>query len=172
MATKKIFTPEDFKKNGKPKKKGYNIKKIITGIAAFAVVCAIIIGIISLITYTAGSNKTAEDPDGITKPQDGTPYDSIDSIQTDTIPMDVEDKGKVESQETTEPLDGIDSEKESDPIPPQTIPNPIQTNNIESEALRVIRGDYGNNPVRQNRLGANYQTIQDRVNQLKRDGFF
>lgn len=41
---------------------------------------------------------------------------------------------------------------------------------LEQEALSVIRGNYGNNPVRRRKLGERYQEIQDRVNQMYREG--
>lgn len=37
---------------------------------------------------------------------------------------------------------------------------------IEKEALEVIHGDYGNNPGRAQKLGADYALVQARVNQL------
>ncbi len=37
---------------------------------------------------------------------------------------------------------------------------------IEKEALEVIHGDYGNNPGRAHKLGADYDLVQARVNQL------
>ncbi|MDE6380000.1 MAG: hypothetical protein K2L11_05965 [Muribaculaceae bacterium] len=37
---------------------------------------------------------------------------------------------------------------------------------IEKEALEVIHGDYGNNPGRAQKLGADYELVQARVNQL------
>ena len=37
---------------------------------------------------------------------------------------------------------------------------------IEKEALEVIHGDYGNNPGRAKKLGADYDLVQARVNQL------
>ncbi len=37
---------------------------------------------------------------------------------------------------------------------------------IEKEALEVIHGDYGNNPSRAQKLGADYDLVQARVNQL------
>lgn len=39
---------------------------------------------------------------------------------------------------------------------------------IEKEALEVIHGDYGNNPGRAQKLGADYDLVQARVNQLLR----
>lgn len=43
---------------------------------------------------------------------------------------------------------------------------------VEAEALKVIRGDYGDGLERKNKLGNQYRTIQSRVNQLKREGAF
>lgn len=44
--------------------------------------------------------------------------------------------------------------------------------NIEAEALKVIRGEYGVGKERMSKLGAQYSAIQARVNQLKREGAF
>lgn len=46
------------------------------------------------------------------------------------------------------------------------------SNDVEAEAMKVIRGDYGIGQERKDRLGAKYQTIQNRVNELKREGVF
>lgn len=43
---------------------------------------------------------------------------------------------------------------------------------VEAEALKVIRGDYGDGLERKNKLGNQYRPIQSRVNQLKREGAF
>lgn len=50
--------------------------------------------------------------------------------------------------------------------------NPNISNDVEAEAMKVIRGDYGIGQERKDRLGAKYQTIQNRVNELKREGVF
>lgn len=41
---------------------------------------------------------------------------------------------------------------------------------IEEAAISVIRGNYGNNPIRKRKLGDRYQEIQDKVNQMYREG--
>lgn len=46
------------------------------------------------------------------------------------------------------------------------------SNDIEAEAMKVIRGDYGIGQERKDKLGAKYQPIQNRVNELKREGVF
>ncbi len=37
---------------------------------------------------------------------------------------------------------------------------------IEREAMEVIHGDYGDNPVRQAKLGKDYAAVQARVNEI------
>lgn len=46
------------------------------------------------------------------------------------------------------------------------------SDNIQAEALKVIRGDYGIGRTRKEKLGNKYQIIQNRVNELKREGMF
>lgn len=46
------------------------------------------------------------------------------------------------------------------------------SDNVEAEAMKVIRGDYGVGQERKDKLGTKYQTIQSRVNELKREGIF
>lgn len=46
----------------------------------------------------------------------------------------------------------------------------ISNINVEQMAWSVIRGNYGNNPVRRQKLGEDYQVIQDKVNEFYRKG--
>lgn len=62
---------------------------------------------------------------------------------------------------------------------PQTTNNVAQnnapsvvSNDVEAEALKVIRGEYGIGQDRKNKLGNQYEAIQRRVNELKREGAF
>ena len=41
---------------------------------------------------------------------------------------------------------------------------------VEKKALSVIRGNYGNGEERKNKLGTEYQVIQDKVNEMYRKG--
>ena len=41
---------------------------------------------------------------------------------------------------------------------------------VVKEAVSVIRGNYGNNPDRRRRLGDRYQDIQNKVNEMYRNG--
>lgn len=44
------------------------------------------------------------------------------------------------------------------------------TTSVEETARDVIKGIYGNGNVRKDRLGSRYQTVQDRVNEMYRQG--
>lgn len=44
------------------------------------------------------------------------------------------------------------------------------TADVKTEALSVIRGNYGNNPVRRRLLGDRYQEIQNKVNEMYHNG--
>lgn len=48
----------------------------------------------------------------------------------------------------------------------------VVSNDVEAEALKVIRGEYGIGQERKNKLGNQYEAIQRRVNELKREGAF
>lgn len=56
--------------------------------------------------------------------------------------------------------------------PSTSLANSNVSNDVEAEAMKVIRGDYGVGQERKNKLGVKYQTIQNRVNELKREGVF
>lgn len=61
-------------------------------------------------------------------------------------------------------------------VPEQTQPKATESvsvsNDVEAVAMKVIRGEYGIGQERKDKLGAKYQSIQNRVNELKREGVF
>lgn len=166
MAKEKLFTPEDFDKEPKTPKKGY-IKWIITAIICILVILAIIFGIkgcnsdnqsqnteisstsVSEMQDSVVALEVVEDIDSIT---DGTP------LAKDSFDEEAKDKSTISKESP---------EKIAEPVS-----NTNAVSNVETEALKVIRGDYGNNPERRRNLGSNYQSIQERVNELKRQGAF
>lgn len=83
-----------------------------------------------------------------------------------------------ESSNPSEPVENT-SETTTAPSAPQTTNNvatsnasSVVSNDVEAEAMKVIRGDYGIGQERKDKLGSKYQTIQSRVNELKREGIF
>lgn len=74
---------------------------------------------------------------------------------------------------TSKPDNNVVEETKSGQQPASTSTDSKTTlSDVEAEALKVIRGDYGNNPERKATLGDKYQPIQNRVNELKRQGYF
>ena len=83
------------------------------------------------------------------------------------------------NDESFNPSEAVVNTQETTPAVPQTTNN-VATNNapsavsndVEAEAIKVIRGEYGIGQERKNMLGNKYDAIQQRVNELKREGAF
>ncbi len=78
--------------------------------------------------------------------------------------------GQTAEAEPAAPANDKPAAKAADKQPAAATATP--TGDIEDTAMNVIRGNYGNGNVRKQNLGDKYQTIQNRVNQLKREGAF
>lgn len=153
MAKKTLFTPEDFDKPSKSK--GGLWKKSLIGLAFLAVIVAAWWMIYAHNNEeTSVKNDQPKTEEVVTQPNDSIGADSATEVAVEEPTVEILE----ETQETA-----IVKE------PQQT---PSVSNDVEKEAMNVIRGDYGNNPQRKLRLGASYQFIQNRVNQLKKEGVF
>ncbi len=173
MAKEKLFTPEDFDKDPKTPTKRHGKWIIVALIVIFATL-AIVLGI-----KRCGSNNESTKA-GVSQ----VPITHVtDTTATyTTINSEIIDKSDSLAKRDTESVEisvnGQNKEKEQ--LPSKTKEQVIQTttsnativSDVESEALKVIHGDYGNNPERKTKLGSKYQTIQSRVNELKREGIF
>ena len=146
MASKKIFEPADFKKPEKSNKK-------------WIVVAAIIIIVVVAVIFGIKSCNQDQNNETLAIPQDTTAVDDASSTDTTAI----------ENQKSEDP-NMVDNN-----VATQTKEINAQAGDsfdVEAEALKTIRGDYGNNPQRKELLGDKYQRIQKRVNELKREGVF
>lgn len=171
MAKEKLFTPEDF---DKPKDKSFwqKYKRWIIGIVVvllIVVLCFIFCGKKEESNKLNHSEQTTQVEDINTTAEIETQESSVkkevnESAETETL----------ETRKTSTPaVDTPNKDLAQEDVKPQisTLPTNI-SDNIEQEALNVIRGDYGNVPERRERLGSKFQEIQNRVNQLKREGAF
>ena len=84
-----------------------------------------------------------------------------------------------EAAQTEQPAEAPKAEAQApvtNVVPEQTQQKATEStsvsNDVEAEAMKVIRGDYGIGQERKDKLGAKYQPIQNRVNELKREGVF
>lgn len=172
MAKEKIFTPEDF---DKPKDKNFwqKYKGWILGIAALFIVVAIVL-------YCIFCNIIEQNEAEVTKKEhvainsestvalNGTEDEEIETIQDAQEVANVEyETSTIKVEDSQEPE--IRQENTSAKREAHT---PTVSSNVEQEAMNVIRGDYGNVPERREKLGNKYQEIQNRVNQLKKEGAF
>ena len=174
MAKEKLFTLEDF---DKPKDKNFwqKYKNWIIGCIAVA---ALAVGIVAIVK----SCDTQKEVKEIEK----EPTEQVTSGTE--IPTNTEGSETVEPTTTPEAQEVEQVEEQPAPAPevatPKQEPKPeatpakpvaqpaIVSDNVEQEAMNVIRGDYGNVPERREKLGSKYQEIQNRVNQLKKEGVF
>lgn len=176
MADNKIFTEADFDKepHTSNKKFGYKNPWLIVGV----IVLLCIIGYFFLSKFDNGSQKPV-----IVKDKTGVENISVPSDTTNSKEAVKEGVGETESEVVENSNNNVDEStamvESVKPTETTTIDNAktsVRTtnvsNDVEAEAMKVIRGDYGIGQERKNKLGDKYQTIQNRVNELKREGLF
>ena len=171
MAKEKLFTPEDF---DKPKNKSFwqKYKGWIIGIVVLLIIitlCCIFCGKKEDSTELNQSEQTTQVKDTNTTAEIETLESPVTqernvSSGPETLEIDPTSTSAVETPSK-------DVAQKDDKPQISTLPSNI-SDNIEQEALNVIRGDYGNVPERREKLGSKYQEVQNRVNQLKREGAF
>lgn len=168
MAKKKLFTPGDFDKNQNKSNLPSSMKWLITVVVLIIVVIAIVL---SLRGCSGGKVVSIHDSDTI-ESLDSASSDSISAVTGDSTQTDSNKTEETnQSEETSEQTDEQTSISSSDESTP-TATADADADDVESAAMKVIRGEYGNNPVRKNELGTNYPVIQKRVNELKKQGLF
>lgn len=162
MAKEKLFTPEDFDKP--TKKKWYQSKGFIITLVILAF--AIIVGFV-LLNKSSEVSQSAQPNDAVVEnvTSSTSEVEITDSSATETVPEVVEQ----DYASLSNPAEQVNPEET--PVETKSTPT-IVSNATEAEALKVIRGDYGNVPQRKELLGSRFNEIQARVNQLKREGKF
>ena len=161
-----LFTKEDFVKKGKVSNPWYKNWKILTP-SALVLAVASVIGI-SQFNSSGGNGQTHQKIfiftiDSVTKK---TPIITPDSLTvTEEIGDSINEEAEKDISKTVNKTGKIESantniSKTSD----------SHFDNVEEEALSVIRGNYGNNPERRRLLKERYQEIQNKVNEMYRNG--
>lgn len=123
-------------------------------------------------------DKTTEETSSVAQPSDV--QDNGETVVTDDDASEAtESKTRNESAEESSQSEDVNKSSEpavTNPVQPSSPATPAPTSgDVETEAMNVIRGDYGNAPVRYDLLrqkGLDAQAIQRRVNELKREGVF
>lgn len=118
--------------------------------------------------------QMAETIEEVNPEEEGSSF--IDSLGKSVPENNIEEKITDSTEEGTQ-IESTSLPQEPQSLPTETvISKPVSGNNVsndvETEAMKVIRGDYGVGQERKDKLGTKYQPIQSRVNQLKREGVF
>lgn len=138
----------------------------------------VVLGGVGYTFFSKSGDKVAETPEQEIEAvaESSVPADTIAAEGTDieeTVPNDgnaaanTSEPKSPEAVETTATADNTSNVSSSTQINESNV-----SNDVEAEAMKVIRGDYGIGQERKDKLGSKYQTIQSRVNELKREGIF
>ncbi len=104
-------------------------------------------------------------------PSDTT--NSNDAVKEDVKAAESESVDNSNVNESTTPVESVKPAESTTTVNANTsVRTTNVSNDVEAEAMKVIRGDYGIGQERKDKLGDKYQTIQNRVNELKREGLF
>lgn len=168
MAKEKLFTPEDFDKEPKAPKNNYK-KWVVAAIIVIVVIVAMVLGLKGCESDNQSQDAESQQPAVATGFDSNA--DSVVVIESDTADINASQEFETSSDEVEVNDENQLSKTESERMQ-DSIDNKNVSFDIEAEALKVIRGDYGNNPQRKSHLGNKYQSIQNRVNELKHQGVF
>lgn len=138
----------------------------------------IVFGVIGYIFFSKSGDKAAETSDQeaevVVAPSEPTDTTIVEGTEGEEIAP--ENDNEVANNPETQSSDAVETpatvDNTSNGTPSTSVNVPNVSNDVEAEALKVIRGDYGIGQERKDKLGSKYQTIQSRVNELKREGIF
>ena len=170
MAKEKLFTPEDFDKP-KDKSFGQKYKAWILGFSALLILVAVVLCCIFCGKDEQKEEKTIEQEHTVQvteKSENQIADTETESVKTQTT-EETQEEENGEPEATPDPVAEVPKSEVKQEVAAQ--PANV-SDNVEQEAINVIRGNYGNVPERREKLGSKYQEIQNRVNQLKKEGVF
>lgn len=138
----------------------------------------IVFGVIGYIFFSKSGDKAAETSDQeaevVVAPSEPTDTTIVEGTEGEEIAPEndneVANNPEIQSSDAVETPATVDNTSNGTPSTSVNVPN--VSNDVEAEAMKVIRGDYGIVQERKDKLGSKYQTIQSRVNELKREGIF
>ncbi len=138
----------------------------------------IVFGVIGYIFFSKSGDKAAETSDQeaevVVAPSEPTDTTIVEGTEGEEIAPEndneVANNPETQSSDAVETPATVDNTSNGTPFTTVNVPN--VSNDVEAEAMKVIRGDYGIGQERKDKLGSKYQTIQSRVNELKREGIF
>jgi hypothetical protein len=136
----------------------------------------VVVVLLGLVYFLGNRNNESPSESGLVQMEtENNMEESINTDETETVELNASVKD-VEGAESSTPNNGSPKEElAKDTSKDDAFAKPADSNvsgDVEAEAMKVIRGIYGDGEERKEKLGSNYQTIQTRVNELKRKGVF
>lgn len=143
---------------------------------ALVILAVLVLAALAYWLMPAGGNADSSQtivPDSVSAASTDSTADkaSTDSVVKDTAATSVQQsepdvqKEVQESVPSGQPKASPEAKSQSESEPSVS---DAPTGSIDEQARQVIKGTYGNNPVRRYKLGADYHAIQKRVNELMR----
>lgn len=161
----KLFSEEDF---DKPTQRGNwfseHIKQILLG--ALVIVCVVLATIFAPRGCTNDKKPVVDTLVTDSIGNDFVPPVVVDSVGNDSIetPQNVVEDENINNHGT---VAEVDKTEENKSIKKDVV---NVSDDVVKEVLSVIRGNYGNNPDRRRLLKERYQEIQNKVNEMYRNG--
>lgn len=141
-------------------------KKLICGVVIIAVLGGVIYGVCSMLHNSHESlsddNFVVVNSDTISQPAGEIMI--VDDSQSEDIAEESEDMPLVENEQPTQ------QEETTIVLQDDTHRGESISGTLEEKAKRAIRGDFGNGQIRKDRLGDEYAEIQNKVNEMYRNG--
>ena len=169
-ASENVSSPHPAEKSSKA--------KIIGGLVVAAVIIA---GGIFFANYDKDNDNGSNKPATESVAQEGEKHDADNKTSTtDTkgkaggAPSDVAEERNAANEASPEPSavdeSHVTTSTEKSSVATSEKSDDNVDGDVETNARRVIRGDFGNGQVRKDRLGSSYSEIQGRVNEMYRQG--
>lgn len=140
---------------------------------------AVVVGLLIWLFIPSGNNSTpVQDTVGIEQTEETPSNDSalpVEAVDGDEQQPEMASDEESEPEQTQSEPDAQPTQIEPSAVsapstPSQPLSTPSVGSNVEAEALKVIRGDYGVGQERKDKLGSNYAEIQGKVNEMYRQG--
>lgn len=119
----------------------------------------LIVATMAVFWYLRSSSSDTETPDVV---------DTLSVLTSDNITESID--STKQNDTVVEEIMAVNPNVEPDQVQEIISSANMSTENVEQMAWSVIRGNYDNNPIRRQKLGEDYQVIQDKVNEFYRKG--
>lgn len=119
----------------------------------------LIVATMAVFWYLRSSSSDTETPDVV---------DTLSVLTSDNITESID--STKQNDTVVEEIMAVNPNVEPDQVQEIISSANMSTESVEQMAWSVIRGNYDNNPIRRQKLGEDYQVIQDKVNEFYRKG--